>query len=147
MHREPHPFDARFGAFAAELEAFAGSRNLLIDKYYHDAPYWSFCFAHPLGGQAKLDLRIDEQGVVMLETVWWIDSYRQFTRSLKWGAKIAVRPESDEIVRALERGLSDVAGWRTGEWTQVADGYKPIWGRMSEAQFVAMTPRWPKPTL
>jgi hypothetical protein len=106
---------------------------------------WSFCFAHPLGGQAKLDLSIDETGAITLHPVWWVDSYARFTRSLRWGQKIAVPPDPEAALAALRDALSMVVAWRSGEWTQVADGYAPIWGKYSEAQFEAMTPRWPDP--
>jgi hypothetical protein len=147
MQDEPRPVDARFAPFVIELEAFAASHNLLVQKYYHNDPQWSFCFEHPLGGQAKLDLRIDEQGAVVLQTVWWVDNYKQFTRSLRWGKQETVAAKGGEIVGALKSALSDVVNWKLGEWTQIADGYKPIWGQMSEERFRSITPQWPKPVL
>jgi len=143
----PAPYDLRFASYANDFEAFASAHNLLIQKYYHDGPTWSFCFAHPRGGQAKLDLTIGDSGTLTLETVWWIDSYSRFTRSLKSGAKTDVPREGKEALAALRDALSMVTSWQTGEWTQVADDYKPIWGRYSEAQFRAMTPQWPEPVL
>jgi len=140
-------FDARFAPYAAQFEAFAHSRNLLIEKYYHEAPTWSFCFAHSRGGQAKLDLSIDDVGTVVLQTVWWIDSYREFTRSLRWGERIEVPGDGERFVTMLEQALRTVVSWQPGEWTRVATDYESIWGRYTEAQFRAMTPAWPLPRI
>jgi len=144
---QSNPYDSRFAPYAEGLEAFASTHNLLIERYYHDTPMWSFCFSHPRGGQAKLDLSIDESGAINLQTVWWIDSYSNFTRSLKWGQKVTLPQEPDAAMIALRDALSMVVAWNPGEWTQVADEYKPIWGKYSEAQFRAMTPLWPDPVL
>jgi hypothetical protein len=108
---------------------------------------WSFCFAHPQGGQAKLDLSIDGSGAIILQSVWWVDSYAEFTRSLRWGSRVAVAQEPTAAVDSLRNALFEAVSWAPGEWTQVADGYRPIWGQYSEAEFRAMTPKWPSPTI
>jgi hypothetical protein len=143
----PNPFAARFASYAQDLDAFAKAHNLLIDRYYHDSSEWSFCFAHPRGGQARLDLGIDELGKVTLETVWWVDSYTEFTRSLKYGPKVELPENNADIVRALRSALSDVVDWRTGEWTEIATGNQSSWGQFTEQQFRSMTPQWPDPVL
>jgi hypothetical protein len=144
---EPNIYESRFSAYAQEFEGFASSHNLLVEKYYHDAPMWSFCFGHPRGGQAKLDVTIDETGSVTLQSVWWIDSYAEFTRSLKWGSRVVVAQEPSAVGKALREGLIEAVSWAPGEWTQIAAGYRPIWGQYSEAEFRAMTPQWPSPTI
>lgn len=144
---EPKIYESRFAAYAQEFEDFARSHNLLVEKYYHDAPMWSFCFAHPRGGQGKLDVSIDATGLVTLQSVWWIDSYAEFTRSLKWGPRQVVVQGPNTAKNALRDALIEAVSWVPGDWTQVADGYRPIWGQYSEAEFRAMTPEWPSPTI
>jgi len=108
---------------------------------------WSFCFAQPRGGQGKLDLSIDAEGDITLASVWWIDSYADFTRSLRWGPTTMLPGDQDAALTALRDALHTVAAWNLGEWTRVANGYEPIWGQYSKAQFDAMTPQWPDPVL
>jgi hypothetical protein len=133
--------------YAPSLEGFARSHNLYIDKYYYDGPQWSFCFEHPRGGQAKIDLTIDDSGVITVETGWWVDSYKEFTRSLKYGAKVELAPDSDAIAKALGNALAEIVSWERGEWSEVADDYRPIWGQLTEAEFRDATPKWPRPAL
>lgn len=147
MSTEANLHAPRFAPYAEAFEAFASTHNLHIEKYTHEAPLWSFCFAHPRGGQAKLDLSIDEEGNITLASVWWIDSFAEFTRSLRWGPTTELAGDQEAALTALRDALHIVAAWNPGEWTRVADGYEPIWGQYSEAQFEAMTPQWPTPML
>jgi len=148
MGTDQNTYAPRFASYSESFDAFARSHNLLIEKYHHDTPMWSFCFSHPEGGQAKLDLFIDESGAITLYPVWWIDSYSDFTRSIKWGDKISAPREVDAVVATLRDALAMVVAWRTGgQWTQIAGGYAPTWGRYSEDEFRAMAPQWPSPEL
>lgn len=136
------PYEERFSEYRVDLMSFSSKHNLLIEKYYHDAPSWSFCFTHPQGGQAKLDLSINDQGELSISSVWWLDDYSQFTRSLRWGESEKIE-NTETLTSILERRLNDVLAWNLNAWSQVADDYEDIWGRYSEAEFKAMTPDWP----
>lgn len=135
--------ERRFFPYENELTSFASHYGLLVEKYYHGSPTWSFYFTHPEGGQAKLDLSIAEDGEISLQTVWWQDSYAEFTRFLRWGDTIKLS-DSDKLVSTLDQGLQDTLRWEVGSWTQVADGYESIWGRYSEQEFYDMAPDWPE---
>jgi hypothetical protein len=141
------PLAARFEKYAPALEDFARSHNLHIDKYLHGGSQWAFCFEHPRGGQATLELKIDGVGAVTVEQSWWVDSYAQFTRSLRYGAKVKVEPDPTAVSQALGDALAEVVGWEQGEWSEVVDDYRSIWGQYSEAEFRAMAPKWPRPVL
>lgn len=139
-----HSFESRFSKYGEQLTAFSQKHNLLISKYYHGVPSWSFCFEHPKGGQSKLELIISEYDEIKLSSIWWVDNHKKFTRSLKWRKVQNIEKTSTAITEAMEQQLADVLNWVPGRWTQVVNDYKNIWGRYSEAEFNAMTPVWPK---
>jgi hypothetical protein len=58
VHERTKPkYDAFFVPLAAQLTDFASRHRLRLEKYYHEAPMWSFPFRHPNGGVAKIDRR------------------------------------------------------------------------------------------
>jgi hypothetical protein len=134
-----------FTPFAREITDFAARHNLVLEKYYHDAPMWSLGFGHPLGGQARLDATRSEVGVLCLGASWWIDDYDSFTRSIRTKEAIPVSASGKGLTSDLEQLLNDVLGWKTGAWTQVATGYKGIWDKTwTKAQFEAASNQWPR---
>src|SRR3982751_1898822 len=76
-------YESFFAPFSGLFIEFAKNYNLVIEKYYHDAPSWSLCFSHPKGGSAKIDVNRDDQFLVSVTGVWWVDDYDSFTRSIK----------------------------------------------------------------
>ncbi len=140
-------YEAYFSPISEALQVFAIKHNLLVEKYYHEAPVWSLCFCHPEGGSAKLDVSRGNDEFVELRPVWWIDEYESFCRNLKWGEKERISRENTVLTKRLNSALRAVLNWNIGEWSDVAKGYEQIWGRYSAEEFEAMSPSWPTPKL
>jgi len=141
----PSDLDAYFEPLSLALNAFASERGLLVERYYHESPSWSLCFGHPRGGQAKLDVSAKSEEEVVIQAVWWLDSYTNFTRSLRWGEKQNCARESHVVEAVVSRIFSEALNWQLGTWTQVAEGYKPYWSSFTPEAFAAFANPWPKP--
>ncbi len=136
--------EARFAPYANTLTTFAQKHNLLIEKYYHDASVWSLNFEHPLGGQAKIDIFIMNTQEIEIQSVRWIDTYSEWTRSLKWGKTTKVIPDNTKLSDALPATLKEILTWKADDWSTVVNNYESIWGKFTEEEFKAMTPKLPK---
>ena len=136
--------DVYFAPIATCLQAFAVAHNLLIERYYHDAPLWSLCFTHPNGGHAKLDVIAQSQEAVTIESTWWLDEYNSFSRSIKKGGKKTVDKEARCIQEQLLSSLSEVLSWAVSDWDRIVTGYEPNWSQYSQAAFECMKPNWPE---
>jgi len=136
-------FEQFFSPLSRTISAFAADHGLALEKYYHDAPTWSLGFGHPLGGQAKIDVsRLDDLRV-QVQAIWWLDDYRTFTRSLKWGGKSVAAPNPSVVSGMLSDALGECLSWSQPDRTDIASGYEPFWSSMSEGEFNAMANRWP----
>src|SRR5262245_7698730 len=110
-----------FRPIATCLEQFASEHNLLIERYYHDAPVWSLRFDHPAGGSATIDVaRAVVGGSVTVTGTWWLDVYREFTRYLRDTARVSCPAEPDAVTQVLRSTLSEVLGWQPGAWSRIA---------------------------
>jgi hypothetical protein len=135
-----------FAPIAPAIVEFAKRHNLLLEKYYHEAPMWSLGFAHPAGGQARLDVARRKDERLSVSATWWVDDYDTFTRSVRTNDAVAVAASEQALVAELEKLLGELLVWRPGAWTQVATGYKSIWGKTwTKAEFEKMAERWPRP--
>lgn len=135
-----------FGPLARHIDDFASRHNLLLEKYYHEAPMWSLGFAHPAGGQARLDVTRTEDNGLAVSASWWLDDYDQFTRSIRTREPVSVAHDGDALIQRLERLLGEILAWKPGAWTQVATGYKGIWDKVwTKAQFEQLANQWPQP--
>jgi hypothetical protein len=135
-----------FAPLAPAIVEFAQRHNLLLEKYYHEAPMWSVEFSHPAGGQARLDIARSKDQRLLLSATWWIDDYDTFTRSIRTNDAVAVAASDQPLVPELEKLLGEVLAWRPGAWTQVATGYKSIWGKAwTKAEFKNLAEQWPRP--
>ena len=135
-----------FAPLAAAIAGFAERHNLLLEKYYHEAPMWSLEFAHPAGGQARLDVARRKDERLSLSATWWVDDYNSFTRSIRTNDALAVAASGEALVPELEKLLGEVLAWRPGAWTQVASGYKSIWGKAwTKAELEKLAQQWPRP--
>lgn len=140
-------YEEYFSSIAGSLESFSSQHNLLVEKYYHDAPVWSLCFNHPNGGQAKIDISKEENGKLTLQGIWWEDDYDTFTRNIMWGQKVEVVKEGKAVSELLKDMLIKLTGMPRDSWTNSYPDYKDIWSRYSKPEFEAMTPKWPSPKL
>jgi hypothetical protein len=81
---DPKAAEQWFAPIAGVLESFAQRHNLLVDRYYHDTPSWTFRFNHPRGGQASLGVSCDAGETASIYSSWHVDDYDRFTRSIHW---------------------------------------------------------------
>lgn len=135
-----------FAPVAHHIDDFASQHNLLLEKYYHEAPMWSLGFAHPAGGQARLDVARTKDDGLSVGASWWLDDYDSFTRSIRTNESMPVARNGEALKSELERLLSEVLTWKRGAWTQVATGYKGIWDKAwTKTQFEKLANQWPSP--
>jgi hypothetical protein len=121
--------EAYFARIVNVLTEFAAKRNLEIARYYHQAPEWSFCYAHPRGGTGKVIVEKLEEAKVRVGGLWWIDDCEKFTRSIKRSKQEDCAFSTTELTACLEKMLRQVLSWELGTWTEVATGYESTWGR------------------
>lgn len=143
---EPEDLESYFASIAKTLTAFASTHGLAVQKYYHDAPAWSLCFGHPLGGQAKIEISAVSEANVQVSAVWWQDDYNTFTRSLHWGPRVEVHKSPEPLASAIENAFVEALGWPLDSWNQVASGYQSSWSAIGAERFPQFANPWPVPT-
>lgn len=134
-----------FAPLSESIETFAARHNLLIDRYYHEAPSWSLCFSHPRGGSVKIEIARASEGGIDVQAIWWLDVHREFTRYLRDGERRHCEASTAALAPELARALSEALSWRAGEWTRVARGYKDAWGGYTADEFARLGPHYPAP--
>lgn len=140
-------YDVFFAPICDVLTNFSKKHNLLIQKYYHDAPMWSLCFRHPLGGQARIDASRSKDFKLTLSGVWWVDDFDKFTRSIKNTSPISCELREEEIEGNLSLVFKTILLFRHQDWSQVATGYKGIWdATWTKEQFEKLEDNWPFPS-
>jgi hypothetical protein len=136
-----------FETISEPLNQFATKYGLIIDKYYHDCPEWTFRFAHPSGGSCSIQVMRTKNHSVWIGLVWYKDDYDSFTRSSKHDVWKGVSVEPKDLSNSLEKALQVILGWRLGEWTDVAGGYRYPWGQYTKQEWEAMNPKYPLPKM
>lgn len=136
-----------FAAVAAVLLAFAERHNLLVDRYYHDSPSWSFRFNHPRGGQASVSVHCNAGSSASIDSSWHIDDYDRFTRYIHRRKPREVAKVESVLAQELEAEFAAILSVPLGQWNQVAEGYKQVWSRYTKDEFLNMTPKYPDPIL
>ena len=134
-----------FAPIAGVLESFAQRHNLLVDRYYHDSPSWTFRFNHPRGGQASVGVSCNAGETASIYSTWHVDDYDRFTRSIHWRKPRAVSKDANALLEDLELELSAILAVPLGQWNQVADGYANVWGRYTKDEFEKLQPSYPDP--
>jgi hypothetical protein len=134
-----------FSPIAGVLVSFATRHNLLVDRYYHDSPSWTFRFNNPRGGQASVSVSCNAGESAAIYSSWHIDDYDRFTRFIHWRKPREVSKDENTLIQELELELSAILAVPLGQWNQVADGYAKIWGGYTKDEFAKMTPSYPNP--
>src|SRR5687767_6229461 len=62
-----------FARLAPAITRFAKKHSLRIERYYHQLPSWEFCFDHPKGGCAYIEIRRESDDEFSVISAWWID--------------------------------------------------------------------------
>ena len=137
--------EKRFRSVAADLEAFARSHNLVVDKYYHDSAAWFFRFRHPKGGDAHLAVHLPPSGIPSISSVWYLDDYDRFTRFIHHRPLRDVSQVGAKLCRELGVELTGILAVPLGQWTSAVNTFKPVWGKYTKAEFERMHPHLPDP--
>jgi hypothetical protein len=137
--------EAFFAPLAVTISVFASSRNLQIQKYYHDSPTWDLCFAHPIGGYGKVHLTRTDPETLQLSAAVWVDEFEQFTRYIRRAGPRPVERDSEVLMNALTQMLDDVLSWPFDAHFVAHQGYERHWGAMKKQEFLASEPAYPSP--
>ncbi|MGA3080838.1 MAG: hypothetical protein ABSD44_05600 [Terracidiphilus sp.] len=141
-------YEVFFSPMSELIVAFAKRHNLLLQKYYHDAPSWSLCFLYPSGGVARIDLNRKSEHIVRISGIWWVDDYDSCTRSIKETDSIECEPIVSKVEPHLIKILKSVLSFTPGDWSQVATGYEKYWHKTwTREQFDRLNSHLPYPQL
>jgi hypothetical protein len=132
-----------FSTVADLLTEFASTYNLSLDKYWHQFHSWRFNFQHPKGGLASVEV-MKEDDSVRIYSYWWLDSYDEFTRSIKKDESEMLE-KSEVTLDLLEGKFRSVLSWELGEWTQIAKGYEDFWKPLGREYLEKDMERYPRP--
>jgi hypothetical protein len=136
-----------FAPISTCLENFAKRHNLFVDKYYHESESWNLRFAHPKGGNASINVGRLSKREVSVSSVWHVDDYDSFTRSVHRREIKPIAIDPDDLREALREELLAILDVEPGMWTEVADGYKAYWSRYTKEEFEALPPHYSQPTV
>ena len=137
--------EAWFAPLANTIVTFAQAHNLLLDKYYHESSSWDLRFNHPRGGHAAITISNVSADAAGVGSVWYLDNYQQFTRSLHWRKAREIPRNAAQLREELKAELGAITSVPLGQWNQVATGYERVWGQYSKEEFEKMAPRYPNP--
>ena len=130
---------------AEALNEFGSKHNLMLERYYHEAPSWRFNFRHPKGGVASLDVMKQSEDSIKIYLYWWIDDYDKFTRFVRTDKSPSYEVGSIDLTQILEERLRVVLSWEPGAWTQVATGYEQFWKPQGKKWLQKDVERYPIP--
>ena len=136
---------AWFAPIAPVLEAFASRHNLRVDKYYHHESSWAFRFNHPRGGQASITVHHCRSGDASVDSIWYVDDYDTFTRSIYRRDPRDVSKTESDLQRESAAELAAILSAPPNSWSQIASGYASVWSQFTRAQFEGMKQRLPDP--
>jgi len=135
-----------FDVIKTELIEFAQKRNLLLEKYWHSNPSWAFSFKHPKGGAGRLEVMLENNGLMKVYGYWWMDDYYKGIRYSK-GHQSEFIPVI-EVPALLEQFFKLILDWNLDNWTEITKGYKQVWHPIyTKKQFTQLYEKYPLPNL
>lgn len=134
-----------FEPLAHTIGEFASSRNLKLDKYYHDSPTWALCFAHPISGFGRIELT-PQAKLLRVSVVVWKDDYDSATRYLRRAELGQLERDNSKLSDTLSRGLNDTLQWHFDRQFTPYPGYEKEWHAVPKQVFEASEPDYPVPT-
>ena len=145
FHEVAEPdYERFFVPIATPLHDFARRHNVKLEKYYHEAPVWSFLFRHPLGGVAKNDVEKESQAHCTLWKYWWSDDYDSGVRSIRQSRSEKFPCEPKDLAIRLDNALNEILSWPAQSWTGRHGGFSDIWqGAWSREAFKQMELAYP----
>ncbi len=136
--------EAFFAQIADVLNDFGSSHNLLLERYYHEAPSWRFNFRHPEGGVASIDVMKKSNDSLKIYDHWWIDDFDKFARFLRTEETPEYKIDSVNLAETLEEHLRKILSWQSDKLTRVEIDYEPYWKPHKEV-LLNYVDRYPQP--
>jgi len=137
-----------FFEVAPSVEAFAGTRDLRIDRYRKGKSAWELRFAREQGGEAAIVLSFREPvgHVLDVSAVWWLDDFATQTRRVR-AEKIGAHYRRDSgaaLKRLLEDAFARIEGWTVADLGPPRGPYRG-WAQSHTAEsFTAERERLPR---
>jgi hypothetical protein len=128
---------AFFEERSAILLGFATAHNLAVDKYYHDAPSWTFRFRHPKGGGAGVHVERVDDSTVRVGKLWFIDEYENYTHYVKSEVSGDLLLAAIQLREVLEESLKDIAGWNKSDMTAYG-GYEKFRSKYAKDEWLEL---------
>jgi hypothetical protein len=119
----------------------AACHSLLIRKYYHDQPMWSFHFLNPKGGYGTVQMHATRrsEGVigVAVGSHWWVDDHERGMRaSLSTHVKSLQAAQPEEILSLLRETLTELLARAPAE---LLNSSRVIPGKRDESRYHVAT--------
>lgn len=127
--------------------SFAEQHHLAVAKFLKDMPAWHFVFAHPRGGEGRIDMIRKDESSFSLTASWHKDDYEAGTRSLKW-LKLDGPIPSELILDQVKSTLETMLNWTESDFDKTVGGYLEMWHKAwSKEAFERLASRYPRPSL
>jgi hypothetical protein len=102
-----------FEMLAPVLLAFASRHSLLVRRFYHGQPMWSFHFLHPKGGfgMVQIHAALDISGGVKAAVAshWWVDDLEKSLRSSLSTKSVSFQGmQPEDVVPVLESAFRNL---------------------------------------
>ncbi len=147
--KEYPKLESFFSRISDTLEEFADSYNLLIDKYYHQSPAWSFLFRHPKGGVGKMSVCKNGNDQVTIVPIWWLDDYDHYARFWKETEGKKSSLNKPELWKALSDTFKTIISWSKEDLSGKSDPVlKEMWHtECTKEEFEREAEKYPIPKL
>jgi hypothetical protein len=119
--------DKFFSQFSWVFVNFAAEHHLRVDKYWHDFPSWRFCFRHPKGGAACIEVFREGETHLSIFGYWWMDDYDQGRRSVRKYRSEILTVDAIKLADLLDLTLSTIVDWPLDSWTDVNTEFGDSW--------------------
>ncbi len=146
QERVPPDVEAFFAQIANVLNDFGSNYNLMLERYYHEAPCWKFNFRHPQGGAGSIDVFKESEDSLKIYAHWWIDDFEKFARFLRTEETPEYKVNSIDLAETLENQLKKIISWQKDELTRVDIDYELYWKPYKE-KLVNYVEQYPQPKI
>lgn len=115
--------EAFFSRISEALDDFATTYNLMIVKYSHSGPDWTFRFRHPKGGLGQIFAIKQDEEHIGVACAWQVDDYDTLTRYSKYTEIKKCSLEKPALLALLNETFKLVLSWRKEDLIPVKHKY------------------------
>ena len=109
--------EAFFSRISEVLDDFATTYNLMIVKYSHSGPDWTFRFRHPKGGLGQIFVVKQDEEHIGVVSAWDVDDYDTLTRYSKYTEIKKCSLEKPTLLALLDETFKLVLSWQKEDLT------------------------------